>query len=83
MRTITFRIRPLRVGATMKALRRWLNGRAPIATAFHYDTRHKTMLVIKMEFASNDDTGAFTGAFRRAVANPLRLRRNERIGSER
>ncbi len=82
MRTVTFRIRPLEVGAAIKALRRWLNRRGSIATACRYDTRRERMLVIKFKFTSDDEAGSFTGAFRRAVANPLQLRRNERSGRE-
>ena len=82
MHTVTLRLRPLRIAAMMTAVRRWLDARGFMATAFHYDTRDDKMLVVKMEFANDDQADAFAGAFKRAAADPPG-RRNDRRGFER
>jgi hypothetical protein len=72
MHTITLRMRPFQIAAIMTAARRWLRARRVMPLRFHYDTGDDEMLVVKMEFAAGE-----AGAFSRARADQMRLRRDE------
>jgi hypothetical protein len=75
MRSITVRIRAFQIVETMGAVGRWLGAHGVMPAIFQFDKRSGEMLVVRMEFARDNEADAFAGAFRRAIAN--RPRRDE------
>ena len=76
MRTVTIRIRAFQAAKVMRAVRRWLDAHGMMPALFHYDTSDDEMLVVRMQFAADDQADVFAGALRKARAD--RSRRNER-----
>jgi hypothetical protein len=76
MGTVTIRIHEFQAAKVMRALRRWLDARGMIPALFHYDTSADEMLVVRMQFAAEDQADVFAGALRKARAD--RCRRNKR-----
>jgi hypothetical protein len=71
-------MRPFQIAAMMKATHRWLDAHGVMPSVFRYDTGDDEMLVVRIQFAVDNEPDACPGAFSRAmVGRPLR-RRNER-----
>ena len=72
MRKVTLRIRPSQTEKMMRAVSRWLEAHGVMPAIFHYDTRDDEMLVVRMDFARDDEANAFAGAFCKATVRPQR-----------
>ena len=78
MRDVTAQIPVFQITKMMRAISRWLAARGVVPAVFRYDTREDEMLVVRIEFAKDDDAEAFAGAFRAAVTNRSATREKRR-----
>jgi hypothetical protein len=72
MPTVTLQMRPSRITAIMTAARLWLDAHGMMPSMFHYDSGDDKMLIVKIQFAADEEADAFAGGFCRASADEMK-----------
>lgn len=69
MRPITTWIRVFQIAETIKAVSRWIDEHSVLPTIFQSNTREDEMLIVRIEFARDDEVTAFADASLTGVTN--------------